>query len=78
MLIEELFRLVRLFFMEKLSPCTFITDCTFIRDLRVDRPLVYSAFLKRTHTNNQNKKYRPGPNYAISVDRRASIYAEKN
>ena len=33
--IEELFQPVRLFFLENLSPCTFITDCTFIRDLRV-------------------------------------------
>ena len=33
--IEELFRLVRLFFLESLSPCTVIKDCTSIRDLRV-------------------------------------------
>ena len=34
-LIEELFRPVRLFFLEIVSPCTVIPDSTFIRDVRV-------------------------------------------
>ena len=33
-LIEELFRPVRLFFFEILSPCTIIKEGTFIRDVR--------------------------------------------
>ena len=36
-LIEDLFRPVRLFFMESLSPCTVIKDSTLIRDIRVFR-----------------------------------------
>ena len=42
--IEELFRLVRIFFLESLSPCTVIKDCTFIRDLRVS---VQKAVLRK-------------------------------
>ena len=39
--IEELFRPVRLFFLENVSPCTVIKDCTFIRDVRVAKGLTY-------------------------------------
>ena len=35
-LIEELFRPVRLFFLESLLPCTVIKDYTIIRDVRVE------------------------------------------
>ena len=43
-LIEDLFRPVRLFFLEVLSPCTAIKDCTFIRDIRVGSRVEFEGF----------------------------------